>query len=146
MHAFSWSPYVEDQFKFNKNLTFTAGLRIYHMPLPYGVPGSETNFVPSAYNPALAPTVNEATGVTNIPPNVPGYANGLLYNNGLAGGLPVNFSNNHIWYFAPDVGFALDVFGDGRTSLRGGDGISYTRIFTNQDCASTALERLEMMV
>jgi hypothetical protein len=135
MHAFSWSPYVEDQFKFNKNLTFTAGLRIYHMPLPYGVPGSETNFVPSAYVASLAPTVNESSGVTNIPPNVPGYANGLLYNNGLATGLPVNFSNKHTWYFAPDVGFALDVFGDGRTSLRGGFGISYTRIFTNQDCA-----------
>ncbi len=135
MHAFSWSPYFEDQYKYNKNLTFTAGLRIYHLPLPYGVPGSETNFVPSAYNPALAPTVNEATGVTNIPPNVPGYANGLLYNDGTSTGLPRNFSNNHTWYFAPDVGFALDVFGDGRTSLRGGFGISYTRIFTNQDCS-----------
>ena len=135
MHAFSWSPYAEDQFKFNKNLTLTLGLRIYHLPLPYGVPGSETNFVPSAYNPALAPTVNEATGVTNIPPNVPGYANGLLYNNGQPGGLPRNFSNNHVWYAAPDAGFAWDVFGDGRTSLRGGFGMSYTRIFTNQDCS-----------
>ena len=135
MHAFSWSPYAEDQFKFNKNLTLTLGLRIYHMPLPYGVPGSETNFVPSAYNPALAPTVNEATGVTNIPPNVPGYANGLLYNDGTSTGLPRNFSNNHVWYAAPDAGFAWDVFGDGRTSLRGGFGISYTRIFTNQDCS-----------
>ena len=49
MHAFSWSPYFEDQYKYNKNLTFTAGLRIYHLPLPYGVPGSETNFLcPSA--------------------------------------------------------------------------------------------------
>ena len=135
MHAFSWSPYAEDQFKFNKNLTLTLGLRIYHLPLPYGVPGSETNFVPSAYNPALAPTVNESSGVTNIPPNVPGYSNGLLYNNGLAGGLPRNFSSNHVWYAAPDLGFAWDVFGDGRTSLRGGFGISYTRIFTNQDCS-----------
>ena len=135
MHAFSWSPYFEDQYKFNKNLTLTLGLRVYHMPLPYGVPGSETNFVPSAYNPALAPTVNESSGVTNIPPNVPGYANGLLYNDGTSTGLPRNFSNNHTWYFAPDAGFALDVFGDGRTSLRGGFGISYTRIFTNQDCS-----------
>ena len=134
MHAFSWTPYFEDQYKFNKNLTFTLGLRIYHLPLPYGVPNSETNFVPSAYNPTLAPTVNEATGATNLLTGT-AYSNGLLYNSGLAGGLPVNFSKNHIWYFAPDAGFALDVFGDGRTSLRGGYGISYTRIFTNQDCS-----------
>jgi hypothetical protein len=115
-------------------VALTLGLRIYHMPLPYGVPNSETNFVPSAFNPALAPTINETTGVTSIPPGT-AYSNGLLFNSGAAGGLPVNFSNKHIWYFGPDAGFAWDVFGDGKTSLRGGYGISYTRIFTNQDCS-----------
>jgi Carboxypeptidase regulatory-like domain/TonB-dependent Receptor Plug Domain len=134
IHDFSWSPYAEDRYQFSKNLTLTLGLRIYHLPLPYGVPNSETNFSPTAFNPALAPTVNEFSGVTNVPTGTT-YSNGLLFNSGKAGGLPVNFSNNHIWYFAPDGGFAWDVYGDGKTSLRGGFGESYTRIFTNQDCS-----------
>jgi hypothetical protein len=145
IHDFSWSPYVEDRYQYSKNLTLTLGVRLYHLPLPYGVPNSETNFVPSSFNPALAPTVNESTGATNIPVGTD-YSNGLVFNSGVGvacpaafagctGGLPVNFSTSHIWYTAPDAGFAWDVRGDGKTSLRGGIGYSYTRIFTNQDCS-----------
>ena len=148
MHAFSFSPYFEDQYKLTKNLSVTLGLRIYHQPLPYGVPNSETNWVAGVtpgnvynnpyYQAASAPTVNEYTGITNIKPGTT-YSNGLLFNSGASGGLPVNFSNAHNWYFAPDGGFAWDVFGNGRTSLRGGFGMSYTRIFTNQDCSFSCI-------
>jgi hypothetical protein len=150
MHDFSWSPYAEDQIRLTKTLTFTLGARLYHLPLPYGVPNSETNWAggvvpgnPYAnpyYIAANAPTVNETTGITNIAPCTPSncpapYSNGLLFNNDQAAGLPQNFSHAHTWYVGPDAGFAWDVRGDGKTSLRGGFGISYTRIFTNQDCS-----------
>lgn len=148
IHDFSYSPYVEDQYKATKNLSLTLGLRLYHLPLPYGVPNSETNWVAGVtagnvynnpyYIAANAPTVNEYTGITNIKPGTT-YSNGLLFNSGASNGLPVNFSNKHIWYFGPDAGFAWDVFGDGKTSVRGGFGMSYTRIFTNQDCSFSCI-------
>ncbi len=137
VHGAEFSPYIEDRYKLTKNLQVTAGIRFYHMPLPYGPPGSETNFVPSTFALAAAPAV--AAGGTITPTASYNPLNGLVINGsstttGVGSG-PTNFSNNHVYYVGPLFGFAWDVFGDGKTSLRGGYGITYTRIFTNQDCS-----------
>ncbi len=134
VHGAEFSPYVEDRMKVTKNLQVTAGVRLYHMPLPYGTPGTETNFVPSKFVLANAPAV--APGGTITPGATYDPLNGLIPNGTTAlGSAPTNFSNNHVYYTGPLVGFAWDVFGDGKTSVRGGFGITYTRIFTNQDCS-----------
>ena len=134
VHGAEFSPYIEDRWKATKNLQITAGLRFYHMPLPYGPPGSETNFVPSIYSLAAAPTVAPNGAITTSPSY--NALNGLIPNGTTPlGSAPTNFSNNHVYYFGPLVGFAWDVFGDSKTSLRGGYGITYTRVFTNQDCS-----------
>lgn len=125
------SPYIQDRFQVNRRLTLTIGTRISYMPLPHAPSNFEDDFVPADYNPAQAPIVSTTGTITATPNYNP--LNGLVRNG--VGGVPINFSSRHNWYFSPMVGFALDIFGDGKTALRGGYSLTYTRVFTNQDCS-----------
>ena len=128
-----FSPYVQDTWKETPRLTWSAGLRYFWEPAPHVPQGTMSIFVPSAFIAANAPIVN-ANG-TISPTNSYNPINGLVVNG--INGVPLNFANVHNSYLAPSIGFALDVRGDGRTSLRGGYGVAITRIATAYNCGQT---------
>lgn len=141
--------FIQDNVRLSSRLTVLAGVR-YTFFQPYSnavyqnQPFHPTqNFYGPAYSPVQAPAL---TAAGNFPTgfNVNGYTNGII-----VGGVNSPFGNSggdaHPLGFAPRVGFTYDVFGDGRTALRGGFGVYYDQVIgntakfaTNQDPPNVA--------
>jgi len=105
--------YVQDSWKISRRMTLNYGVRYEYFGVQHNVNANlDSNFYP-ANNPN--PYLAIANGMVDTTPTSP------------IGELWTPSKTN----FAPRVGFAWDIFGDGKTSFRGGYGIGYERNFGN---------------
>jgi Carboxypeptidase regulatory-like domain/TonB dependent receptor-like, beta-barrel len=97
--------YAQDSFTMTSNITLNLGLRYEYLSNPIDAIGRTSAFVPSG---------NQLNGVYPDQPTI----------------TPKAFAVDKSGNFAPRVGFAWNVGGTGRTSVRGGFGLFYGQIET----------------
>ncbi len=108
-----WSLYAQDAWRVSNRLTLNLGVRWEVFGTQHNKdPKLDANWYPGSGSDIYKQT---ASGSVQLAPNSP---IGKLWN--------TSYGN-----VAPRIGVAYDLFGDGKTSLRGGYGIGYERNFGN---------------
>ena len=133
------SGYINDNWKVSSRLSLQIGLRYDALPHAWERNNALENFDPSTY--IASPVTWSTTTPGAITPTSAGvqtpagFGGASYYLNGMVtpgtNGIPHGVVTNDYNTWQPRLGFAEDLFGNGRTVLRGGFGTFYERLQGN---------------